>query len=105
MPLKPLLQADPPAHPPRRLSLDRRPAGCQSYWPDLGLWPGLAASCAIILLPDAHLQGSATRYLSLSSDFLQQVNLADLSGCRVPPRLDFHIKWPQIERVRSIIDG
>src|SRR5208283_2770162 len=46
-----------------------------SLW---GLWPGLAASCAIILLPDAYLQGFASRYLSY--DFLQQVTLAGLYG-------------------------
>ena len=46
-----------------------------SLW---GPWPGLAASCAIILLPDAYLQGFSNRYLSY--DFLQQVNLAGLYG-------------------------
>ena len=46
-----------------------------SLW---GPWPGLAATCAIILLPDAYLQGFANRYLSY--DFLQQVNLAGLYG-------------------------
>src|SRR5271165_572966 len=46
-----------------------------SIW---GLWPGIAASCAIILLPDAYQQGFASRYLSYN--FLQQVNLAGLYG-------------------------
>ena len=43
-----------------------------------GPWPGLAASCAIILLPDSYEQGFSNRYLSYN--FLQQVNLAGLYG-------------------------
>jgi hypothetical protein len=46
-----------------------------SLW---GSWPGLAASCALILLPDAYQQGFGNRYLSYN--FLQQVNLAGLYG-------------------------
>src|SRR5271166_3966877 len=46
-----------------------------SLW---GHWPGLAASCAVILLPDAYQQGFGNRYLSYN--FVQQVNLAGLYG-------------------------
>jgi hypothetical protein len=46
-----------------------------SLW---GFWPGLAASCALILLPDAYQQGFGSRFLSYN--FLQQVNLAGLYG-------------------------
>jgi hypothetical protein len=46
-----------------------------SIW---GSWSGLAACCAIILLPDAYQQGFGNRYLSYN--FLQQVNLAGLYG-------------------------
>jgi len=46
-----------------------------SLW---GLWPGIAAACAIILLPDAYQQGFGNRYLSYN--FVQQVNLAGLYG-------------------------
>jgi hypothetical protein len=46
-----------------------------SLW---GPWPGLAAGCAIILLPDAYQQGFGNRELSYS--FLQQVNVAALYG-------------------------
>jgi hypothetical protein len=43
-----------------------------------GSWPGLAASCAIILLPDAYQQGFGNRQLSYN--FLQQVNVGALYG-------------------------
>ena len=46
-----------------------------SLW---GRWPRLAASCAVILLPDAYQQGFGNRYLSYN--FVQQVNLAGLYG-------------------------
>jgi hypothetical protein len=46
-----------------------------SLW---GSWPGLAASCAVILLPDAYQQGFGNRYMSYN--FHQQVNLAGLYG-------------------------
>src|SRR5271166_5653813 len=46
-----------------------------SLW---GPWPGLAASCAVIILPDAYQQGFGNRYLSYN--FVQQVNLAGLYG-------------------------
>jgi hypothetical protein len=46
-----------------------------SLW---GAWPGVAASCGIILFPDAYQQGFANRYLSY--DYLQQANLAGLYG-------------------------
>src|SRR5205085_2588153 len=46
-----------------------------SLW---GSWPGLAASCAVILLPDAYQQGFANRYLSYN--FHQQVGFAGLYG-------------------------
>jgi hypothetical protein len=46
-----------------------------SLW---GSWPGLAASGAVILLPDAYQQGFGNRYLSY--DFVQQANLAGLYG-------------------------
>lgn len=46
-----------------------------SLW---GNWSGLAASVALLLLPDSYQQGFANRYLSY--DFLQQVNLAGLYG-------------------------
>ena len=46
-----------------------------SLW---GPWPGLAASFAVVILPDAYQQGFANRYLSYN--FLQQVNLGGLYG-------------------------
>jgi hypothetical protein len=46
-----------------------------SLW---GVWPGLAASCALVLLPDAYQQGFANRFLSYN--FLQQVALGGLYG-------------------------
>jgi hypothetical protein len=46
-----------------------------SLW---GLWAGLAAGCALLLLPDAYQQGFGSRILSYH--FLQQVNLAGLYG-------------------------
>jgi hypothetical protein len=46
-----------------------------SLW---GPWAGLAATWALLLLPDAYQQGFAHRYLSYN--FLQQVNLAGLYG-------------------------
>jgi hypothetical protein len=46
-----------------------------SLW---GPWPGLAASGAIILLPDAYMQGFSNRLLSY--DFLQQIHVASLYG-------------------------
>jgi hypothetical protein len=46
-----------------------------SLW---GPWPGLAASFAVIILPDAYQQGFANRYLSYN--FLQQVGLGCLYG-------------------------
>ena len=46
-----------------------------SIW---GKWPGLAASAALILLPDAYQQGFANPYLSYN--FMQQVNPGGLYG-------------------------
>ncbi|HET6266914.1 MAG TPA: hypothetical protein VFG11_04285 [Acidobacteriota bacterium] len=46
-----------------------------SLW---GSWPGLAASCALMLFPDAYQQGFGNRLLSYN--FLQQVNLGGLYG-------------------------
>lgn len=46
-----------------------------SIW---GNWPALAATVAIVLLPDAYQQGFANRYLSYN--FLAQVNLGMLYG-------------------------
>jgi hypothetical protein len=46
-----------------------------SLW---GAWPGLAASCAVILLPDAYQQGFGLRYLSYN--FHQQVNVTGPYG-------------------------
>lgn len=45
------------------------------FW---GVWPALAATVAIVLLPDAYQQGFANRYLSYH--FLTQVNLGMLYG-------------------------
>jgi hypothetical protein len=46
-----------------------------SLW---GFWPGLAASCALLLLPDAYQQGFGSRFLSYN--WLQQVALGGLYG-------------------------
>lgn len=46
-----------------------------SFW---GAWPGAAAVFAIVILPDAFLQGFGNRYMSFY--FLSQVNLASLYG-------------------------
>jgi hypothetical protein len=46
-----------------------------SIW---GAWPALAATAAVVLLPDAYQQGSANRYLSYN--FLQQVNPGGMYG-------------------------
>ena len=46
-----------------------------SLW---GAWPALAAMVAVLLLPDAYLQGFANRYLSYH--FLTQVNLGSAYG-------------------------
>jgi len=46
-----------------------------SIW---GAWPALAATGAVVLLPDAYQQGLANRYLSYN--FLQQVNPGGLYG-------------------------
>jgi hypothetical protein len=46
-----------------------------SIW---GAWPALAATAAVILLPDAYQQGFANRYLSYN--FLQQVGPGGMYG-------------------------
>lgn len=46
-----------------------------SIW---GAWPALAATVAVILLPDAYQQGFGNRYLSYN--FLQQVNPGGMYG-------------------------
>ncbi|MBK8401758.1 MAG: hypothetical protein IPL29_12085 [Propionivibrio sp.] len=46
-----------------------------SIW---GVWPALAASVAVVLVPDAYQQGFENRYLSYN--FLSQVNLGMLYG-------------------------
>ena len=46
--------------------------------PIWGGWPALAATAAVLLLPDAYQQGFANRYLSYN--FLAQVNLGMLYG-------------------------
>jgi hypothetical protein len=43
-----------------------------------GAWPGVAATVAIVLIPDAYQQGFGNKYLSYN--FMQQVNLAGLYG-------------------------
>jgi hypothetical protein len=50
-------------------------AFASSLW---GFWPGLAACCALLLLPDSYEQGFGNRYLSYN--FLQQVNVGGLYG-------------------------
>jgi len=46
-----------------------------SMW---GAWPGVAATVAILLIPDAYQQGFGNKYLSYN--FMQQVNVAGLYG-------------------------
>ena len=46
-----------------------------SIW---GSWPALAATAAVVLLPDAYQQGFANKYLSYA--FMSQVNLGSLYG-------------------------
>lgn len=46
-----------------------------SIW---GAWPGLAATVAIVLIPDAYQQGFANRYLGYN--FMAQINLGMLYG-------------------------
>lgn len=46
--------------------------------PIFGRWPGLAATVAVVLLPDAYQQGFGNRYLSYN--FLAQANLGMLYG-------------------------
>lgn len=47
----------------------------RSWW---GAWPAVAATVAVVLIPDAYQQGFANRYLSYN--FMQQVNVAGLYG-------------------------
>jgi hypothetical protein len=47
----------------------------RSWW---GAWPAVAATVALVLLPDAYQQGFANRYLSYN--FMQQVNIGGLYG-------------------------
>jgi hypothetical protein len=72
-----------------------------SLW---GSWPGLAATCAVILLPDAYEQGFGNRYLSYN--FLQQVNIGGLYGisCAAAAWV-FIIHGCKSERYDSIIIG
>ena len=46
-----------------------------TFW---GVWPAVAATVAVVVLPDAYQQGFANRYLSYN--FLSQVNLGMLYG-------------------------
>ena len=46
-----------------------------TFW---GVWPAIAATLAVTVLPDAYLQGFANRYLSYA--FISQVNLGMLYG-------------------------
>jgi hypothetical protein len=46
-----------------------------------GPWPGVAASFALMLLPDGYQQGFSNRFLSYN--FLQQVNIGGLYGVSV----------------------